>query len=130
MRRLFAVLLLSVLLPRTASAVDFLKSGELAGAINVGSSTAGTRVCTAIDNSCYVQVISTAAVPICFAQVAAGAAGVDNCATAFTDPDNAAFCLDAKGAYLFSAREDGWIGPICAMRETGSGNIKVRHRQW
>ena len=59
-------------------------------------------------------------VPVCFIYADRGA----NCATALTNPDNAAYCASAEGGYVFLVHDEHFRGQVCAiLRAAGSSGI-------
>lgn len=100
--------------------VDFKKTGvRFTGTVSVTSSSAGTQVCDFIDDSCFVQVPSAAAVPVCFAPVNDGTA----CSAGLTSAVGK--CITAGNAWDFLPREDGWTGQVCAILQSGSTAVSV-----
>lgn len=111
-----ALFFLLLLIPSYARAVDQRDTGAThTASITVSSSTAGTEVCSGIRNYCTVTVRPGATVRLWFVRVNVALA----CATAVTA--YAGFPRAELESYEFTPREDGWLGKICAIRESGSG---------
>ena len=104
-----------------AQTLDLRKDGvRTVATVAVNSSTVGVTVCDYIDNECSVQVPATAGVRVCLAPVNAGTA----CSAGFTTPGGR--CLAANEGWTYLPREDGWIGQICGLLESGATPISVQ----
>ena len=113
-------LLLSVL---PAHALDFKKTGAVSTTAAVNSAVVGVQLCATIDNACIVTVPTTAAVPVWVAQVAVGTA----CSTMVA---TSGVRITAGNGFSFLPREDGWIGQLCGLLESGVTAVTVTIDAW
>lgn len=116
---LSVVLLLLLMAVMTHAQVSYTREGvRQVATVTVSSSSVGTQVCDYIDNECSVQVV-TSATRVCLAPVNQGT----TCAAGFTTPGGRCFAAGSGWTYL--PREDGWMGQVCALLESGSSAATV-----
>ena len=121
---LFLVVVLALTFVRVSqgwSEVADVDGGASGGTQNVTSASAGVRVGPeAVRTGLRVRVHEDAGIAVCFNYVDRGA----NCATALTNPDNAAYCATADGGYVFLVHDEHFRGQVCAiLRAAGSSGI-------
>ena len=125
--RSWLLTLLILLVASPSFAIDTRDKGAThdAAGVTVSASNAGVEVASSINNYCTLTVKPGALVRIWFVRVDINL----DCATAVTAYSGVA--RDAAETYEFTPRDDGWVGKICAIRESGSGSdTKVLKNCW
>lgn len=116
---LSALMVLTLLVVAAYAQVNYTREGvRQVATVSVPSSSVGTQVCDYIDNECSVQVVASAT-RVCLAPVNQGT----TCAAGFTTPGGR--CFAAGSGWTFLPREDGWMGQVCALLESGSSAATV-----
>ena len=95
----------------------FTYAAEVVTSVSVTSASAGTQIVSSIGGGVVVTLPSNAAVAVWFAKTAG------TCSSVLTIQSGVR--VTPGNGFMFSAKDDGYTGQICAILETGVVAVSV-----